>query len=863
MKKRILSLVLCVAMLLSMCLFLGAGVTEDTSDTPAESTEAAQVQAPQTVVYTAAGPFLPAVSVQPVLRAARASGASEFKDGLNLSKTATANADGSYTIRMETFTTGKVTTTTSTTPVDVVLVLDQSGSMAYDFNGNSTSNNTSRRQHAMKQAVNQFISAVADKYGAEKSDHRISIVTFGTNASVLQGWTPVSQVGKTTLQGEITGLPDTPSGATNVGAGMQQAETLMGSGYNYTGSNTTRQKVVVVFTDGVPTTQSDFSTNVANTAIRSAKALKDSGATVYSVGIFNGANPDEMYGASGFDTNSNGTVNSKWVKDTWGLFPGTDFPEADRPDGNRFLNLLSSNFEDAAEVGLKRETKGLGILHYKITYTIARNFNRTSSSYYLTANDSASLSRIFTTISENIGQASIDLSSSTVVKDIVTPYFTMPANTAGVKLYTADYNGMSFGTEQPAGSDVQATIDANTNTVSVTGFDFNKYYVADKQHEGTCGKKLIIEFTVQRKPGFVGGNNVPTNGDTSGVYTDKGVSAGLFDVPKVNVPIIAPKLTGQDCHVYYLGTQPAPGQMCTPYNTAGSDFSFVNVSYTTSGSVDMTQDDSYTVTATVSPKEAAASDSAGAPAQSETATATSHVYVYKPELTFQDSEGYYGDTALGFDSNLSATAWKHDGTTANPEVMGAAPALTLSYTPDEGAIVDGKINARQDFGVAVTVKSGDQDVSNATTFLHTNCAGKTCTLLDGKAFLLHVNTCSLTISKKVTGQNNGQSFVFTVKDTNGNVITTVAVKGGASKTITGLPIGTYTVTEDTQWSWQYDLTFGNDVKKELKANAAEDHATAEFTNAYKGTNWLTSIVDVINKWVSPIEIKQVPDPGAN
>lgn len=848
MKKRILSLVLCAAMLLSMCLFLGAGVTEDTSDTPAESTEAAQVQAPQTVVYTAAGPFLPAVSVQPVLRAARASGASEFKDGLNMSKTATANADGSYTIRMETFTTGKVTTTTSTTPVDVVLVLDQSGSMAYDFNGNSTSNNTSRRQHAMKQAVNQFISAVADKYGAEKSDHRISIVTFGTNASVLQGWTPVSQVGKTTLQGEITGLPDTPSGATNVGAGMQQAETLMGSGYNYTGSNTTRQKVVVVFTDGVPTTQSDFSTNVANTAIRSAKALKDSGATVYSVGIFNGANPDEMYGASGFDTNSNGTVNSKWVKDTWGLFPGTDFPEADRPAGNRFLNLLSSNFEDAAEVGLKRETKGLGILHYKITYTIARNFNRTSSSYYLTANDSASLSRIFTTISENIGQASIDLSSSTVVKDIVTPYFTMPANTAGVKLYTADYNGKSFGTEQPAGSDVRATIDANTNTVSVTGFDFNKYYVADKQHEGTCGKKLIIEFTVQRKPGFVGGNNVPTNGDTSGVYTDKGVSAGLFDVPKVNVPIIAPKLTGQDCHVYYLGTQPAPGQMCTPYNTAGSDFSFVKVSYTTSGSVDMTQDGSYTVTATVSPKEAAASDSAGAPAQSETATATSHVYVYKPELTFQDSEGYYGDTALGFDSNLSATAWKHDGTTANPEVMGAAPALTLSYTPDEGAIVDGKINARQDFGVAVTVKSGDQDVTNATTFLHTNCAGKTCTLLDGKAFLLHVNTCSLTISKTVTGQNNGQSFVFTVKDANGNVITTVAVKGGASKTITGLPIGSYTVTEDTQWSWQYDLTSGNNITKELKPSAEEDHATAEFTNAYKGTNWLTSFAEVINSW---------------
>lgn len=869
MKKRILSLVLCAAMLLSMCLFLGAGVAEDTSDTPAESTEAAEVQAPQTVVYTAAGPFLPAVSVQPVLRAVRASGANELKDGLNLSKTATANADGSYKIRMEAFTTGKVTTTTSIEPCDIVLVLDQSGSMAYNFDGNETRTDSARRQYAMKQAVNTFIEAVADKYNAEKSDHRIAVVTFGTNASTLMDWTLVtpaktdtaeSPSGETALKAKINGLPREPEGATNVADGMKKAETLMGSGYNYTGSNTTRQKVVVVFTDGVPTTESDFSTTVANAAIQSAKVLKGSGATVYSVGIFNGANPEQLYGDKGFDRNSNGSVGSDWSDFSFWMIG--DIKSYDVPAGNRFLNYISSNYSEASEIGIKnykRTFLGIGYHGWEIT----RNFKRTSSSYYLTANDSASLNQIFTTISENIGQASIDLSSSTVVKDIVTPYFTMPANTADVKLYTADYNGASFGAEQPAGSDVRATIDANANTVSVTGFDFNKYYVADKRHEGTYGKKLIIEFSVQRKPGFVGGNNVPTNGDTSGVYTEKGVSAGLFDVPKVNVPIIAPELAGQDCHVYYLGTQPTPEQMCTPYDTAGSDFSFVKVSYTTSGSVDMTQDDSYTVTATVSPQEEAASDSAGASAQPATATVTSTVYVYKPELTFQDGEGYYGDTAPDFDSNLTNTVWKHGETEANTAVMGEAPELTLTYTPDADAIVDGKINTRQDIGVAVTVKSGDQDVTNATTFLHTNCAGKTCTLLDGKAFLLHVNTCSLTISKTVTGQNNGQSFVFTVKDANGNVITTVAVKGGASKTITGLPIGTYTVTEDTQWSWQYNLTSGNDVTKELKANAAEDYAAADFTNEYKGTNWLTSIVDVINKWVSPTQIQQIPDPKTN
>ena len=847
MKKRILSLVLCAALLLSLCLFMGAGVVDDASDAPAESTAAAQVQAPQTVVYTAAGPFLPAVSVQPVLRAVRASGANELKDGLNLSKTATANADGSYKIRMEAFTTGTVTTTTSTTPVDVVLVLDQSGSMAYDFNGNSTNNDTSRRQYAMKQAVNQFIGAVADKYDAEKSDHRISIVTFGSDASVLQGWTPVSQDGKKTLQGEITGLPSTPSGATNVGDGMKQAETLMGSGYNYTGSNTTRQKVVVVFTDGVPTTQSDFNTTVANTAIKSAKALKDSGATVYSVGIFNGAKPEQLYGDSGFKYNSNGQVGSYWASFSWwGI---GDVKNYDIPAGNRFLNYISGNFPDATEIGIQPyDSSFLGIGYYG--WEITRNFNRASSSYYLTANDSASLSRIFTTISENIGQASIDLSSSTVVKDIVTPYFTMPANTADVKLYTADYNGTSFGMEQPAGSDVRATIDANTNTVSVTGFDFNKYYVADKQHEGTYGKKLIIEFSVQRKPGFVGGNNVPTNGDTSGVYTEKGVSAGLFDVPKVNVPIIAPELAGQDCHVYYLGTQPTPEQMCTPYDTAGSDFSFVKVSYTTSGSVDMTQDGSYTVTATVSPKEEAASDSAGASAQPATATVTSTVYVYKPELTFKDSEGYYGDTAPGFDSNLTATVWKHGETEANTDVMGAAPALTLTYTPDADAIVDGKINTRTDFGVAAAVKIGETDVTANTTFKHTSCEGKTCTLPDGTAFLCHVNTCSLTISKAVTGDgaNPNQTFVFDVKDSAGKVVTTIVLKAGGEKTITGLAVGTYTVTEDTNWSWSYSIV--GDNNKTATLSGTTPSATVDVTNHYNSHNWLTSIADVINTWIS-------------
>ena len=299
--------------------------------------------------------------------AAFAEGAGTSPDGLVLSKTATATGNGNYKIRLEAYTTGTVTTTTSTVPVDIVLVLDQSGSMAYDFDGNS-------RQYALKQAVNNFIGAVNEKYDAEDADHRMAIVTFGSGASTLQGWTYVDTNGKNTLQGKINGLPNSPSGATSAGAGMQQAEALMGNGYNYTGNNTTRQKVVVFFTDGVPTTSSDFDTGVADAAITAAKRMKGNGVTVFSIGIFSGANPNEMYGASGFDTNSNGTIDSKWIRETLGLLPGTDFPEADRPAANRFLNLLSSNFQNATAIGLERETEGYGLFHYKITYTITSIF---------------------------------------------------------------------------------------------------------------------------------------------------------------------------------------------------------------------------------------------------------------------------------------------------------------------------------------------------------------------------------------------------------------------------------------------------------------------------------------------------------
>jgi len=776
MKKRILSLVLCAAMLLSMCLFLGAGVTEDTSDTPAESTAAAE----STATSPAVGPILPLVMTHPQssspYRAARAASFADanetpLDDGLKLEKTVTPNANGGYTVHLEAYTTGTVTTTTTTKPCDIVLVLDQSGSMADDFDGNT-------RQHAMQQAVDTFIENVATKARDEEVEHRIAIVKFAGKSTdsvgddtyndggnrynysqIVKELTPVNDAdgaNATALTAAVDKL--TARGGTQIQNGLNHAQRLL----NGVDSARDSSKVVIVFTDGMPG-DGDFDASVATNAIASAKTLKDGGVTVYTVGIFTGANPDEMYGASGFDTNSNGTVNSKWVKDTWGLFPGTDFPEADRPAGNRFLNLLSSNFEDAAEVGLKRETKGLGVIYYKITYTITQNFNQTATGYYKNAADSASLKNIFTSISQTIGSANIDLGSSTVIKDIVTPYFTVPETPENIRLYTADYNGNgSFDGASAAPASVKATIDSATRAVNVTGFDFNQYYVSENvKTDGTRGKKLIIEFDVAVTDGFLGGNQVPTNDEKSGIYPD-GTMIKPFTVPTQDVQVNSIAPTADDKAIYLGETADLAQLVHTDYAFDSTNNAYVDVIYTVKDA-----DDNELGTYTV------------------LAGATTGTWEWK------DAESS-GTVAPKENTTYTVTC------TVSPTQVGTQQAVSSEPVP----------------------------------------------------FTITVNTCSLTISKKVTGQNDGQSFVFTVKDTNGNVITTVAVKGGASKTITGLPIGTYTVTEDTQWSWQYDLTSGNDVKKELKANAAEDHATAEFTNAYKGTNWLTSFAEVINKWVN-------------
>ena len=447
---------------------------------------------------------------------------------VTVNKWVSTDEDGNYRLNMEAYASNVVTTESKTTPLDIVLVLDQSGSMADTFSGNQT------RQAAMKTAVKNFIDSVAKQY-SDESNHQMAIVTFDNNASALADWTAVNSQGKNGLESAIDNLSSRPEGATNVAAGMEEAQDLL---EDKTGNND-RQQVVIVFTDGVPTTSNEFNTSVANQALTIAKGLKDDGVSIYTIGIFAGANPSELYGASGFDTNSDGTVNSSWKIDEWGFFPGTDFPEADRPAANRFLNYLSSNYSDAAEIGLRRDTEGLGILHSAITYTITRNFTYSNDGYYLTAENSEGLNVVFQKIFDEINSLQVYPDATALLTDTLSQYFNFPSDLAEgnveegsdvtaqyVPVESIDGDNITWCTAEklPDGTNLEVTVEGDT--INIKGFDYVKNAVTQKE-DGITGGKLVVSFPIELDAAACVADTSITNGQYPTNSIEEDSRAGL------------------------------------------------------------------------------------------------------------------------------------------------------------------------------------------------------------------------------------------------------------------------------------------------------------------------------------------------
>lgn len=471
--------------------------------------------------------------------------AEEDSDGVILDKSATYDEKmEKIKIRLESYITGKVKGNAK--PIDIVLILDQSGSMDDNFSeisyadlnvevyeavndaykyqpmyhwdsyrlrhddggwyygswynkeyidAESNGTITITRQGALIDILattGGFIDTIANEARENKVTYRIGAITFANSADNLtDNFVDVLNNG-TSLKNSIKDL-STPEGGTHPSNAFYRANSWFA---NYSDSDT--QKVAVFFTDGEPGDYG-FSWSEAGPTVDNAKEMKTAGVTIYSVGIFEGANADS--------TDSN---------------------------ANKFMHGVSSNYPNARSTTSDRGFYNGVELGGRYTTDTGKTPN-----YYLTAGDADGLENIFEDIADEM-QPSRDLGANTIIKDTVTDQFTIPEGTKGIKCYTVQYLGGNKWDDNNQVPVNNLKLDISGNTVTVTGFNFTENMVADKDLNGNpTGKKLIVEFYIEPTEDFIGGNAVITNGNDSGIYENAQSQEAVdhFVPQKVNVPI--------------------------------------------------------------------------------------------------------------------------------------------------------------------------------------------------------------------------------------------------------------------------------------------------------------------------------------
>lgn len=724
------------------------------------------------------------------------------------------------------------------------------------------------RLNALKNAATTFANAVAAKAAGEDGDintpadnvnHRIAVVGFasgksygGTNYNY--GNTEVF-VGSnqykygTAAQGQYGNAFQNMNTSTGVGNVSASIEALSADGGTLTnlglemgngifGANPIaegekRNRVVIVFSDGVPG-WSGYDSNTANSAITQAGTAKNTyGATVYTIGIFPGADA-----TSAGNQNGNETEKANW-----------------------FMQRVSSNTQYPQ-----------------------------SPSYYLSAADAGTLNSIFQQISDQIetGGTTSTLTSDAVVKDIISPQFTLPAGTTAANITVETYactgkNANDDYTWSNNNSTMGATASISGDQVNVTGFNFSENYVGTVTEGDSVtyrGHKLVISFKVQPKAGFLGGNEVYTN-TSAGIYENGSAENPLltFDRPTVNVPIKDVTVTAKDKNVYLKGEVTADqlkdgseisvgdvkldlskaADTDKPYGLDSWQTEYVDITVTVKdkdGNVisdkldNLTDDTTYTVEVTVTPKTTGSTGSAGTPATEKSGknTPAANINVFKPELTFKDSTAYYGESVPANNNysgnKVGSETWKHGDTAstdAGVTMLGIKPTLDISYTPDESKLEGGKYT-KQDVPVSATVKIGTENVNEHTTFVHQDCdpaCGWTAPANPGApAFLIHIQTCTLRITKQ--GGAGDESYVFDVyKD--GKKYSEVTVWGNSTEILVELPIGTYTISENQGWSWRYYANNGSST--ELTAQNPTGSITC--VNTKNNNQWLNGFSEVV------------------
>lgn len=857
------------------------------------------------IVYTPwsgrVGPLMPPVTlISPYSRLSYAAAPLADDDAtttvdnsaLQTTKKITTNDDGTYTITIEAYAEGQVTVTTTKTACDVILVLDMSSSMDESFSSTLT------REQAVEDATQAFVSSIIADGVKNGTDHRVSVITYNTNVSVKCGLTNIL-MNAGTLTNAVTDNALETSQGTRSDLGLDAAIDVFAddtSSYSFTNdiyTTTTRQRVVIFFTDGYPSTSgsTNFNGEYAKDAINYAETLKsDYSATVYSVAVLANADPD-------------GDL----------LWEGSCGTGVDIGLVNGYLHAISSNYPDAiatytttssSYAARKPGDSGGGGSSSSGTLTISNTSTGANNDYYLTASTPEDLNEIFNTVSNTVvsGSTSVELGTETVVKDIVTPYFVIPEN-ATVSVQTSNCTGYSNSAYQwNTPSDLETSkVIVSGNTLDVSGFDFTHNFVAqngrdenDSSKQGNFyGRKLIISFTITPAPDFLGGDGVPTNEAASGIYAADGtLYENLIPDPStVNIPLKEIDTVAQNKHIYYSNTTDLTGilnlhvkestsgkylqDIANGINNAYVDLAYrvtlndqTIVTYTIPAGnmwnngtwtkedgtvvdmskVELNSDTPYGIVCNMTSKNI--------PSNQKTAEGSATIYVYKPVLTFKDATKTPMEESVSYNTeNYVSTVWKSGNTLSTAVTMeGTAPTLTLTYTSDANCVENnGLVITYDDFYVNVTAKIGGTDITSAVTFVHHDCDPACSFDANRGEFMIHVVNVltSLTICKEGYSQyeaiDPNQSFLFKVIGDGVDLI--VTVHGNGSTTINGLIAGgEYTVTELSDWSWRYEFsswqfTSGDTATANGNTNNASvtlgsDGNTITFTNTRDEKKWL-------------------------
>lgn len=450
------------------------------------------------------------------------------KSGTNLDKTAKLQDNGTYNIDMSVFTTGTTTTSDSTASemtyadTDYVLVLDMSRSM-----------NDDGKMDMLKAALDKFVDDLVAAQKASGKSYRVAVVTFSNNddfwtltkykmtgyyvgsnfigykdrdKSYGKALMDVSSDLKTSVIQNLS-YNDEVVASTHTELGMELAYGILqnsGADYKNPLSANYRNAAVVVFTDGTPynTKANKNTVSIANDAISKAKDCKTLGADVYTVGL-----------KVAFET------------------------EYDSPyyfTTNKFMSVLSSNYPKATD----------------LTITGAQTSNR----YFYSADNQSQLTGIFqkictTTVAGKTDSATtnVTLNADSVLRDKITDSF--DARSAAVEVSflpgtTSDGSNFVFNKalteaefEAKTGSNISAELSADGKTVTVTGFDYSKYYIAYSHP----GYKMLVSINGVLLNDGVSGEQLPTNAENSGIYKTAADTEATneFEVPTVNVPSVS------------------------------------------------------------------------------------------------------------------------------------------------------------------------------------------------------------------------------------------------------------------------------------------------------------------------------------